>query len=142
MQRLRVTLSIDADKKMRTLAPKQLPEVSRRSTLGQAMTQPIEIRAELCRRNFYTFVKQFWGTIIEEDPVWNCHIEVLCDELQEIAERVIRREPKEYDLVINVPPGTTKSTIAVQMFPAWCWARDASLRFAIAFFPSLRAGRL
>ncbi len=85
--------------------------------------------AELCRRDFFRFVKEFWSEIIGEDPVWNWHIPYLCSELQELAERVVRREPKLYDLVINIPPGSTKSTIATVMFPAWAWTRDASLRF-------------
>ena len=50
-------------------------------------------------------------------------------ELQEIAERVIRREPKKHDLIINVAPGTTKSTIVSQMFPAWVWTRFPQAQF-------------
>lgn len=84
-------------------------------------TQHWKVRAELCRRSFYTFVKEFWGTIIPEDPVYNWHIEYLCEELKRIAWRVIAGLPKEYDLIINIPPGTTKSTICTQMLPAWIW---------------------
>jgi hypothetical protein len=41
-------------------------------------------KAEMCRRSFYYFVQQFWEIIINETPVWNWHIEYLCNELQEI----------------------------------------------------------
>lgn len=55
-------------------------------------------------------------------------MDVLCDEVQAIYERVIARQPKEYDLIINIPPGTSKSTIATVMAPVWSWTRDSSLR--------------
>lgn len=90
--------------------------------------------AELCRRSFFRFVQEFWGEIIPEKPVWNWHIPYLCDELQTLALRVVRREPKLYDLVINIPPGSTKSTLATVMFPVWCWTIDDSLRFITASY--------
>lgn len=81
------------------------------------------IVARLVRNNFYKFVKEFWGTIIQEPPVWNWHIEYLCKEMQEMAERVFRGEKKAHDLVINISPGSSKSTVCSQMFPAWVWTR-------------------
>jgi len=77
--------------------------------------------AELCRRRFFRFVQEFWDVIIPEPPVYNWHIPYLCDELQEAVERVVRGEQKLYDILINIPPGTTKSTIATVMLPAWVW---------------------
>src|SRR5690606_9375662 len=61
-------------------------------------------------------------------PVWNWHIEYLCGRLQEYGMRVVRREPKLSDLIINIPPGTSKSTIATVMFPAWLWTADPTIR--------------
>ena len=86
------------------------------------------VDADACMRDFFVFVQEFWDEIINEPPVWNWHIEYLCDELQQVAERVFRREAKLYDLIINVPPGSTKSTICSQLFPVWCWVRDDTLR--------------
>lgn len=77
--------------------------------------------AEMCRRSFYFFVQKFWTTIIQEEPVWNWHIEYLCDELQKLAQYIVGRQPKPYDIIINIPPGTSKSTIVSIMFPAWIW---------------------
>lgn len=95
-----------------------------------------KITAERCRRSFWVFVQEMWETVIQEDPVWNWHMEYLCDELQEVAERVFKRQPKEYDLVINVPPGSSKTTIASVMFPAWCWTRDQAIRSICASYSS------
>ena len=88
-----------------------------------------QIEAELCRRSFYYFVQYFWDTIINEAPVWNWHIKYLCDELQKAGENVKARRKKEHDYIINVPPGSSKSTIASEMFPAWAWTIDPTFRF-------------
>lgn len=81
------------------------------------------LAASICRESFFEFVKEFWDIVIPEEPIWNWHIKFICDEMQAVAERVFRGEEKEYDLVINVPPGSTKSTICSIMFPAWTWTR-------------------
>ena len=41
----------------------------------------------VCRASFFDFVKQFWHVVIKEKPVWNWHIQLLCDELQASAYR-------------------------------------------------------
>lgn len=84
--------------------------------------------AELCKRKLSFFVKEFWHVVVQDDLVWAPHMDVLCDEIQAVYERVFKREAKEYDLIINIPPGTSKSTICTVMAPAWSWAVDPSLR--------------
>lgn len=97
--------------------------------------------AELCKREFSFFVKEFWSVVIAEELVWEPHMDVLCDEVQKVYERVFLRPdpndptgkrkirlPKLYDLIINIPPGTAKSTIVTIMAPAWAWIRDPTLR--------------
>ena len=88
-----------------------------------------ELIASICRESLFEYVKEFWSDVIAEEPVWNWHIKYLADELQYIAERVFKGQPKEYDLVINVPPGSTKSTLCSIMFPGWTWTRMPSARF-------------
>lgn len=93
-----------------------------------------QVLSSLCRDSFYDFVRTFWSTVVPETPVWNWHIEYLCGELQSAAERVFRGIPKEYDLLINVSPGTSKSSIASVMFPAWVWVRMPSARCICASY--------
>lgn len=93
--------------------------------------------AEKCRRSFFFFVQTFWDVIINEKPVWNWHIKFLCDELQYVATRVKNRLPREYEYyVINVPPGSSKSTIISEMYVCWVWTIDASQRFICGSFAS------
>jgi predicted phage terminase large subunit-like protein len=91
--------------------------------------QESSVVRSLVRGSFFEFVREFWSVIIEEPPVFNWHVRFLCNELQRIAERVFLREEREYDLLCNVPPGLTKSTICSQMFPAWVWTRMPSAQF-------------
>lgn len=88
----------------------------------------LRVVAENCRESFFYFLQTFWDVVIAEEPVYNWHIEYLCDELEKLAVSIKNREPKPYDLIINIPPGTTKSTIVTIMFPAWLWTIDTTLR--------------
>lgn len=74
--------------------------------------------------DFAFFVSEFWECVPGAgNLIWNWHMGVLCDELQEAAERVFYNEPRKYDLVINVPFGTSKSTIGSILFHPWTWIR-------------------
>lgn len=86
--------------------------------------------AELCKRpgGFKFFVQEMWEVIIAEDLVWAPHLDVLCDEMEKVIRNVAARKTKLHDLVVNIPPGTTKSTICTVMAPAWAWVVDDTLR--------------
>lgn len=98
-----------------------IPNVEISRIIQEVLQNPDRIRAELCRRSFYQFVQEFWSTIIEADPVYNWHIKYLCEELEKLFLSVVNNWTREYDLIVNIPPGTTKSTIISVMFPAWVW---------------------
>jgi len=93
-----------------------------------------QLLASICKDSFADFVKHFWNVVIPEDLIWNWHMDVLCDELQELAERVFLGLPREHDLIINVPPGSSKSSICSVMFPAWIWTRMPQSRSICASY--------
>ncbi len=93
-----------------------------------------QLEASILRESLFDFVCRFWSVVVPEQLVLNWHIEALCQVLQEVAERVFKGEAKLHDLVINIPPGTTKSTIVSIMFPAWLWTRMASARSICASY--------
>lgn len=95
--------------------------------------------AALCRKSFIDFVKEFWHTVVPEHAVWNWHVEYLCDKLQAAAERVFAGKAKLKDVLINVPPGTSKSTIVSIMLPAWIWTRMPTARIIGASYSHLLA---
>jgi predicted phage terminase large subunit-like protein len=70
---------------------------------------------ELCRRSFSDFIRLAWPNIIPDRLQWNWHIDAVAEHLQAVSAGQINR------LLINVPPGTSKSTITGVMYPAWLW---------------------
>jgi predicted phage terminase large subunit-like protein len=88
----------------------------------------IAARRSLFKKSYYEFFKYFWSETSPEELVDNWHIKELCDELQKIGYNLKDRKPKEYDIVINIPPATSKSTICTVLFPVWLWTIDSSLK--------------
>lgn len=89
-----------------------------------------KLLASVCRSSFKVFVKNFWDCVpgAGSQLKWNWHLDIMCDELQEIAERVFRGEPRTHDTVINISPGTTKSTVCSILFHPWTWTRMPTAR--------------
>ncbi len=88
------------------------------------------VLASIVKEDFFEFVKEFWDVVCAETPIWNWHIRYLCSLLQDLAIKVRRKEQLGYDyLLINIPPGSTKSIIISIMFPAWVWTWWPSASF-------------
>lgn len=101
---------------------------NRRTDVKLGIPEIIALKRETFEESYYAFFCHFWDTIVEDPLIKNWHLKLICDELEEIGRRVVNREPKKWDLIINVPPGSSKSMMATVMFPAWLWTQDASLR--------------
>jgi hypothetical protein len=77
-----------------------------------------EAGAELARRRFREFIRQFWSVVEPARPlISNWHVDAIADHLQAISEGRIK------NLLINVPPGHGKSLIVSVLWPAWQWIR-------------------
>lgn len=79
-----------------------------------------EIDRELARRSFREFCRQAWEHIPGESGtplVWNWHMDIFCQEL----EALVRGEAPKRNLVINVPPGSGKSSFVAVMLQPWVW---------------------
>lgn len=107
---------------------------SKISRFNAALLNPIQIKAEKCRRSLYEFMKEFWYDVSNSEPTWNWHLPYLSFELEKMIFRVAQRRPKLYDLIINISPGTTKSTLCSVMLTAWTWTRWPVLRFINASY--------
>jgi len=106
-----------------------MSELDKHLRAVEAVQYPTSIIRELCNRDFYFFLKYFWQSICHDTFLSNWHIEYLCSTLQKKAERVANRLPNDFDLVINVPPGTSKTMTCNVMFPVWCWTKWYWMRF-------------
>lgn len=89
-----------------------------------------DLERQIYEESYYEFFKVAFcqlhpSTAYDE----NWHAKYICDILQEEVERIIRKEPRKHDIIINVPFRSAKSMISTVIFPVWAWTRDASLKF-------------
>jgi predicted phage terminase large subunit-like protein len=92
----------------------------------EALEIIIELQQEEVYRKaaecFYTYVKLMAPEVIPEGYIDGKHIRYICSKLQKVEEGKIPR------LQIFLPPGAMKSKLASQLFPSWCFGRDAASR--------------
>lgn len=74
-----------------------------------------------CINSFYYFFKTFWPEFSSELYVDNFHIKLICDILQEYGEAIARGDEIRKTLIINVPPGSSKSSLCTVAFPLYMW---------------------
>lgn len=88
----------------------------------------ISAERELIRRGgLYEFFKLAWSQIESVPFLENWHIEVMCEHLEAVSRGEV------LDLVVNVPPGSSKTLLTSVVWPAWHWATvDAGARFLVA----------
>lgn len=90
--------------------------------------------------DFYAFIQEAWHVIEPSVPFeTNFHIKHIADKMQQVVERIARREPRDKDMMFNVPPGSTKTTILIVMLPVWAWLVMPSMRIITASFELDRA---
>ena len=76
----------------------------------------IELDQIDCGRSFYEFVVRAWPVLEPVHPfVHGWAVKAVCDALQAVTEGKIR------NLLINIPPGCTKSMTTSVFWPAWEW---------------------
>ncbi len=97
--------------------------------IAPLLQNPNRLLREQADRSFFDFVRIFWSTVVNDPPVFNWHIPYVCAELTKMIQRVVKRQPSPYDLVLNVPPGSTKSLLTTVFFVAWCWSKWPWLQF-------------
>lgn len=112
---------------VRTTPPKSV-------RVKKAISNPIVIKREVLRRSLYKFIQEFWPEYSNDDFVGNWHIEILCKELENIAHKVANNQEWEYDLIANVPPGTSKTAVVSIFFPIWCWINWHWIKFITASY--------
>jgi predicted phage terminase large subunit-like protein len=87
------------------------------------------LRRRAARRSLREFVRQAWPVLEPTTQlVWGWHMDALCDHLQAVSERKIA------NLLVEVPPGSSKSTIASVCWPIWHWLAHPQARFLTASY--------
>jgi predicted phage terminase large subunit-like protein len=104
-------------------------EQSKTKILHWLVENPYLAQRELNNRKFYYFVRWAWSEVSSEVFVPNWHIEYICGRLQEAVERVGMGLPRKKDILINITPGSSKTTIVLKLLNVWCWTRWYWMKF-------------
>lgn len=79
--------------------------------------------------SYWPFFKRAWNEIEPTTQlIENWHIEYIANVLDQEVKRIIAKKPNPGDIIINVPPGTSKSTLVTKLLPAWAWLQDPSMK--------------
>lgn len=76
----------------------------------------LAIEREYCARSLAAFVREAWHVLEPGQPyIHGWHVDAICEHLEAITSGELNR------LLINIPPGTMKSTLVSVFWPAWEW---------------------
>jgi predicted phage terminase large subunit-like protein len=76
----------------------------------------LAIEREYCARSLASFVREAWHVLEPGQPyIHGWHVDAICEHLEAITDGELTR------LLINIPPGTMKSTLTSVFWPAWEW---------------------
>ena len=94
--------------------------------MAKAWTQ---VQAEDMRRSLKMFVEKAWHVVEPgKEFVGGWHIDAICEHLTYVSLGDIQ------DLVINIPPRHSKSTVVAVMWPAWEWIWQPSTQWLFATY--------
>lgn len=97
----------------------------------------IELKREIFKASYYEFFKWAFKILMpSEEYVDAPHVKYLCDILQKELERILRREEKTQDIIVNIPPRTSKSLITSVAFLPWVWVHMPEATFICVSFDS------
>jgi len=89
----------------------------------------IDIDRVLGARSLKDYLMMAWGQVEPSRAfVDNWHLDILSEHLEAVINLEIRR------LIINVPPGTTKSLTTSVMWPTWSWINNPGLKWLTASY--------
>lgn len=81
------------------------------------------LRRKRCEEDFGFFVKLAWPVLEPAQPLmWGRAMDFVCDHLEALDNRDITR------LIVNIPPGFSKSTLFGVMFPAWIFTKEPTAK--------------
>lgn len=75
------------------------------------------------------WIKLAWSQLYPSSPlVWNWHLDMLSDHYEAAHRGQIR------NLVVNIPPGGSKSSITCVLFPCWGWIQNPERSWVFAAY--------
>jgi predicted phage terminase large subunit-like protein len=82
-----------------------------------------------CSKDLRMLIREAWPILEPARPfVGSWHIDCVAEHLMAVSAGEIPR------LIVNVPPGSTKSTLAAVMWPSWEWLTSPHIRWIVASY--------
>lgn len=113
---------------------KKSKKMNKEQRLKALLSNPYALQRELNNRSLEAFLEFAWSELTSQPYVGNWHITYLCTQLEFLAKGVGNRQKKIHDLLINIPPGSTKTILCSIVFPVWCWTKWPWMRFITASY--------
>lgn len=110
-------------------------EVSFQQVAAQRLSKRRGSASKRLKISFKRFVQQAWHLVEPRKLLWEPHMDVVCAHLVAVYLGQCKR------LIINIPPGASKSLLTGVFFPAWVWTRDPTKKFIFATYSDLNRRR-
>jgi predicted phage terminase large subunit-like protein len=114
------------------LTPSQRPALAARLPAAVRRRLSRLLRAELAAEaeaGLAAFVRQAWPLLEPSTPlVWGWHMDAMCRHLEAVSAGQVA------NLVIEIPPGCSKSTVVSVCWPVWHWLARPAARFLTASY--------
>jgi predicted phage terminase large subunit-like protein len=87
-----------------------------------------QVTAETCRRDLRKFIRKAWHLVDPKPFTPSWHIDAIAEHLAYVTLGDIKQ------LMINIPPRMTKSSLVSVCWPAWWWADQPEMQFLTASY--------
>lgn len=87
-----------------------------------------ELRTLRAETSLHEFVRQAWSTVDPDPFVDGPHVDAICAHLEAVEQGEIR------NLIINIPPRHSKSSLVSVMWPCWSWIRHPEIRWLFSSY--------
>lgn len=83
----------------------------------------LAMAGERMQTDFKLFCQRAWYQVVPTAPIWNWHLDAICEHLMLVSKGEIRF------LAISVPPRHTKTVISSILWPVWHWLQNPAEQF-------------
>lgn len=95
---------------------------------GLEVSDAEEDREAVRRYGFREFVRLAWPRVEPAPLIWGWHLDAVCEHLEAwLRDEIL-------DLVLNIPPGCSKSLTVSTLFPAYTWVSRPTWRWIAASY--------
>lgn len=93
------------------------------------------VKRGIYAKDYHRFFLKAWKISEPHTPyIPNWHVPYLCSVLQAEVERIAAGRKKKQDLIINIPPRSSKSWVVTMALNAWAWINYPWLKFVTSSY--------